>query len=137
MKYLLEIKAEHPLDLGHAEHLISRIEQVLDEEGFDNIDTVLNNQGQITEGTIHRMSMGRVALGPNGIILSSTTLDPAELRLGAPIGQKIVAQYSGDVVREDGRHIQIGQLQFCLDERRGLGLDEATGCVKILLRDPR
>jgi hypothetical protein len=140
MKYLVEIKADHPLDhgAGAQERIVHRLEQVMDEEGFDNIDTVINNQGgEITEGVIHRMSMGKLALGPNGILLTSTQLDPAEMRLGAPVGQKAVAIYCGDMVRSDGRHVQLGQVQFCVDSRRGSSLEEATGCIRFLLRDPR
>ena len=140
MKYLLDIKAVHPHDLGADAKaaIVARLEQVLDEEGFDNIDTVLNGQGgHVTEGRVFSMSQGSVVLGPNGLNVRSTTLDPAEIRAGAPVGQLAVAKFSGDIIRDDGVAEEIAFVLFKRDERLRSDPHDKTGTAEIWVRNDR
>lgn len=90
---------------------------MLADHDFDDIDSTINGQGgAVTEGTIYRMTMGRLALGPNGVILDSTQLDPAEFRGGAPIGQQIITKDSADVII-DGHRVEVATHQMGVDGR--------------------
>lgn len=122
MKYFLAIEVEHPRDIGADEQaeMLGEVSWFLGSLGFKGISAKFTPPPpgtDITEGTIYRMEMGRLGLGPNGVVLDSTKKDPAEFRGGAPEGQLTVVKVSGDVIAEGGHRTEVGTVQIGVDGR--------------------
>jgi hypothetical protein len=133
--YTLTITCEHVRDLGMDEQAetINRLSDLLLALGFASV-TGSYDAHKVESGLIHTMSEGKVLLGPNGLNVRSITLDPAEIRVGAPRGQKILGKFSGDEIREDGVATEKCSIFMAVDDRAGM---QGSGVMFFGIRDDR